>query len=148
MPASLLGEVERFATGDYAAALAAGASLDQATRDAVIAKLHAFTGLSEDYLRRADLRVSPDEFRQELLRDRGLIVGGTDTRFEGHALDRISREAHYDPSDAAIGSAYVSSFNDYVRRVLKYGDDRSYRSEVDDIADKWDYSHQPPGRAG
>ena len=90
VPASLLGEVERFATGDYAAALAAGASLDQATRDAVVAKLHAFTGLSEDYLRRADLRVSPDEFRQELLRDRGLIVGGTDTRFEGHTLDRIS----------------------------------------------------------
>ena len=74
--------------GDYAAALAAGASLDQATRDAVVAKLHAFTGLSEDYLRRADLRVSPDEFRQELLRDRGLIVGATDTRFEGHTLDR------------------------------------------------------------
>jgi carboxypeptidase C (cathepsin A) len=144
VPANLLSDVERFAMGDYAAALAAGASLDQAARDAVVAKLHEFTGLSEDYLRRADLRVSPDEFRQELLRNRGLIVGATDTRFEGHALNQMSRKAHYDPSDAAIGSAYVSSFNDYVRRVLKYGDDKSYRPQVDDIGDKWDYSHQAP----
>jgi hypothetical protein len=103
-----------------------------------------FTGLSADYLRRADLRVSPDEFRQELLRDRGLIVGGTDTRFEGHTMDRMSRQATYDPSDAAIGSAYVSSFNDYVRRVLKYGDDKSYRPSVDDIGDKWSFVHVPP----
>lgn len=144
VPPTLLSQVERFAMGDYAAALAAGANLDQVTRDAIIAKLHAFTGLSEDYLRRADLRVSPDEFRQELLRDRGLIVGATDTRFEGHALDRMSRKARYDPSDAAIASAYVSSFNDYVRRVLKYGDDKAYRPEVDEISDKWDYAHQAP----
>jgi carboxypeptidase C (cathepsin A) len=144
VPLSLLSQAERFAMGDYAAALAAGASLDPATRAAIVAKLHEFTGLSEEYLRRADLRVDPDEFRQQLLRDRGLIVGGTDTRFVGHALDRMSRKARYDPTDTAIGSAYVSSFNDYVRRVLKYGEDKSYRPSVIDIDDKWDYSHQPP----
>ncbi|MGD0430426.1 MAG: peptidase S10 [Acetobacteraceae bacterium] len=144
VPASLLSDVERFAMGDYAAALAAGASLDPTTRENIVAKLHEFSGLSADYLRRADLRVSPDEFRQELLRDRGLIVGGTDTRFEGHTMDRMSRQATYDPSDAAIGSAYVSSFNDYVRRVLKYGDDKSYRPSVDDIGDKWSFVHVPP----
>ena len=93
VPATLLSEVERFAMSDYAAALAAGAGLDPVIRNPVIAKLHEFTGLSEDYLRHAELRVSPDEFRQELLRDRGLIIGGTDTRFEGHALDRMSRKA-------------------------------------------------------
>ena len=117
VPLTLLRDVERFAMGDYAAALAAGASLEQASRDAIVAKLHEFTGLSEEYLRRADLRVSADEFRQELLRDRDLIVGATDTRFAGHALDRMSRKAHYDPSDAAVGSAYISSFNDYARRA-------------------------------
>jgi carboxypeptidase C (cathepsin A) len=148
VPLSLLRDVERFAMGDYAAALAAGSSLDQATREAVVTKLHDFTGLSEDYLRRADLRVSPDEFRQELLRDHDLIIGGTDTRFTGHALDRMSRKADYDPSDAAIASAYVSSFNDYARRVLKYGEGKSYRPSIDDIGDRWDYSHQPPDASG
>jgi carboxypeptidase C (cathepsin A) len=147
VPPELLTDVERFATGDYAAALAAGASLDAATRDAVVAKLHGFTGLSADYLNGADLRVSADEFRQELLRDHGLIVGGSDTRFEGHALDRMSRKARYDPADTAIGSAYVSSFNDYVRRVLKYGEDKSYRPAVDEIGDKWNFSHQTPDGA-
>ncbi|HEX3996163.1 MAG TPA: hypothetical protein VHX39_33745, partial [Acetobacteraceae bacterium] len=36
----------------------------------------------------------------------------------------------------------------YVRRVLKYGDDKSYRPEMDDVDDKWDYSHQPPDTPG
>jgi carboxypeptidase C (cathepsin A) len=144
VPASLLNEVEHFAMGDYAAALAAGASLDPATRETIIAKLHNYTMLPENYLRRADLRVSVDEFRQELLRDHGLVIGATDTRFEGHTLDRLSRRARYDPVDAAIGSAYVSSFNDYVRRVLKYGEGKTYRVSVDDITDKWSFAHEPP----
>jgi carboxypeptidase C (cathepsin A) len=144
VPVTLLNEVERFAMGDYAAALAAGASLDPATRETIVAKLHEYTSLSEEYLRRADLRVSVDEFRQELLRDRGLVIGATDTRFEGHAMDRLSRKARYDPSDAAISSAYVSSFNDYVRRVLKYGEGKAYLPSVDAIGDKWNYLHEPP----
>jgi carboxypeptidase C (cathepsin A) len=148
VPIPLLREVERFAMGEYAAALAAGSSLDQAARDQIVTKLHEFTGLPEEYLRRADLRVSADEFRQELLRDRDLIIGGTDTRFAGHSLDRMSRKAKYDPSDAAVGSAYISTFNDYARRVLKSPETRSYRTSVDDIGDKWDYSHQPPDGAG
>ena len=147
VPASLLSQAERFAMGDYAAALAAGGSLEPAARDAVVAKLHELTTLSEDYWRAADLRVSADEFRHELLRDRGLIIGATDTRFEGHALDRLSRKARYDPSDSAIASAYVSTFNDYVHRVLKYGETRSYRPQVDDIGEKWSFMHQPPDAA-
>ena len=38
----------------------------------------------------------------------------------------MSRKAKYDPSDTAVGSAYVSTFNDYVRRVLKYGEGKTY----------------------
>ena len=34
----------------------------------------------------------------------------------------MSKEADYDPQSAAISSAYVSAFNDYVRRSLKFGD--------------------------
>jgi carboxypeptidase C (cathepsin A) len=148
VPATLLAEVERFSSGEYAAALAAGASLDDASREKIVAKLHEYTGLSEDYLRRDDLRVTSDEFRQELLRDKGMIIGGTDTRYEGHTLDRMSRRAKYDPSDSAIGSPYVSTFNDYVRRVLKYGEGKTYRPSVDGISDKWNFTHQPPDAVG
>ena len=147
VPREFLAEVERFAMGEYATALAAGGSLDPAVREAVVAKLQVYTGLPAEYLRRADLRVSADEFRQELLHGQGLTVGGTDTRFSGDTLDRTGRHARYDPSDAAIGSAYVSSFNDYVRRVLKYSDERSYRPQVDDIIEAWNFMHQPLGGA-
>jgi carboxypeptidase C (cathepsin A) len=144
VPASLLSEVEHFAMNEYAMALAAGASLRPEARDAVIAKLHEYTSLPEDYLRQSSMRVGPDEFRQELLRDQGLVIGATDTRFAGHTLDRLSRRARYDPVDSAIGSAYVSTFNDYVRRVLKYGDGKTYRVSVDDIGDKWNFTHESP----
>ena len=68
----------------------------------------------------------------------------TDTRFEGHTLDRVSRRAKYDPTAAAINSAYVSSFNDYVRRVLNYGEGKTYRPMVNDIGEKWNFQHVTP----
>ena len=144
-PVALLNEVERFAMGDYAAALAAGSALDPAQREKIAERLAAYTGLPADYWRRSDLRVGADEFRQELLRDRGLVVGATDTRFSGPAMDRVSRKAKYDPTDAAITSAYVSVFNDYVRRVLGYGEGKTYRPAVNDIGERWSFRHQPAG---
>ena len=145
VPPALLAEVERFAMGEYAMAMAAGSSLDTATRDTIATKLSTYTGLSADYWRYADLRVGVDEFRQELLRGRGLIVGASDTRFSGHALDRMSKKAGHDPTDAAIASPYVSSFNDYTRRVLRYGEGKTYRPSVNDIGDQWSFRHQTPG---
>src|SRR3984957_16863173 len=56
----------------------------------------------------------------------------------------MSKEAGYDPQSAAIGSAYVSVFNDYVRKELKFGDDKTYRESLD-IEEDWDFSHRPPG---
>ena len=144
VPPALLADVERFAMGDYAAALAAGAALEPARRDEIVTKLAEYTGVSVEYWRRADLRVSIDAFRQELLRDRGLIVGTTDSRYRGFALDRTSKHATYDPTEAATTSAYVSSFNDYVRRVLLYGEGKTYRPSSSDIVEKWSYRHKIP----
>ena len=45
---------------------------------------------------------------------------------------------------AAISSAYVSAFNDYVRNSLKFGDRMTYKPEID-VEKNWDYLHQPPG---
>ena len=61
----------------------------------------------------------------------------------GPTLDPLSEEAEYDPQSAAISSAYVSSFNDYVRKQLHYGQDQLYKPEIDIRA--WNYQHQPPG---
>jgi len=43
----------------------------------------------------------------------------------------MSKEAEYDPQSAAISSAYVSAFNDYVRNSLKFGEKLTYKPEID-----------------
>jgi carboxypeptidase C (cathepsin A) len=142
--AALLIEVEHFAMNDYAAALAAGSTLPAAQRDAVAAKLHEYTGLPVAYILKADLRINGGEFEKTLLEDAGLTTGRYDTRFAGPTLDPLSQEADYDPQNAAIGSAYVSAYNDYVRKELKYGQDKEFKA-LTDAERIWITSHRPPG---
>jgi carboxypeptidase C (cathepsin A) len=141
----LLREVENFALTDYTQALAAGSTLPPDRKAAIAAKLHEYTGLDSDYLIRANLRVNGGEFEKNLL-GAEITTGRLDTRFSGPTLDPMSKEAEYDPQSAAISSAYVSAFNDYVRNSLKFGDRMSYKPEID-VEKNWDYLHQPPGSA-
>jgi carboxypeptidase C (cathepsin A) len=142
--ASLMDEVEHFASGEYAAALQAGAALDPSERKAIVQKLHSYTAMPVPYIEKANLRITAGEFRKTLLDDSELTTGELDTRFSGPTLDPMSKEAGYDPQSAAIGSAYVSVFNDYVRKELKFGDGKTYRESLD-IEEDWDFSHHPPG---
>jgi carboxypeptidase C (cathepsin A) len=141
---SLLAEVEHFAMTDYAAALAAGSTLPAEQRQAIVAKLHHYTGLPAEYIEKSDLRVNAGQFEKTLISDSDTTTGRLDTRFSGPTLDPLSREAEYDPQSAAIGSAYVSAFNDYVRKDLKFGDNREYKPEID-VEKNWNFLHQPPG---
>src|SRR5450631_1789334 len=122
----LLKEVENFALTDYAAALAAGGTIAPERKSAVAAKLHNYTGLPADYIERANLRVNGGEFEKTLLGSE-VTTGRLDTRFAGPTLDPLSKEADYDPQSAAISSAYVSAFNDYVRKQLKYGQGKIFK---------------------
>jgi carboxypeptidase C (cathepsin A) len=140
---ALVDEVEHFASGEYATALQAGATLGPAERKAIVEKLHAYTALPIPYIEKANLRISQGEFQKTLLDDADLTTGALDTRFSGPTLDPMSKEAGYDPQSAAIGSAYVSVFNDYVRKELKFGDGKIYRQSVD--IEDWNFSHRPPG---
>jgi carboxypeptidase C (cathepsin A) len=142
--APFLAEVEAFAVGDYATALAAGSTLEPARRTAIAAKLHEYTGLPVEYILKADLRVNGGKFEQNLAGDTGMITGRLDSRFTGPPFDPLSEAAEYDPQSAAISSAYVSVFNDYVRRDLKYGEGKRFKLFADDIKN-WVMEHQPPG---
>ncbi|HEX7156281.1 MAG TPA: hypothetical protein VF229_03645, partial [Burkholderiaceae bacterium] len=102
----LLAEVEQFAMGDYARALAAGSELGEAERSAIAEKLHQYTGLPIPYILKADLRIDGGEFRQSLQGDDGLTTGRLDSRFSGPDIDPLSQRADYDPQGAAISSAY------------------------------------------
>jgi len=70
-----------------------------------------------------------------------VTTGRLDTRFSGPTLNPLSEEAEYDPQSSAISSAYVSLFNDYVRRDLKYGEGQTYLPQADFGSAQWDFKH-------
>lgn len=140
---TLLHEVQAWAMGPYAQALQAGGALTQKQRLMIAGKLHGYTGLPVSYILKADLRIDGGEFEKNLQDDAGYTTGRLDTRFSGPTMDPLSKEADYDPQSAAISSAYVSAFNDYVRRDLKFNQSRGFRLFAD--TSKWNFQHQPPG---
>lgn len=142
---AFLAEVEAFAMGDYAQALAAGSELDPARRDAIAQKLHDYTGLPVDYIRKADLRIDGGEFRQTLQIADDLATGRLDSRFSGPTLDPLSQRAEYDPQASALASAYVSAFNDYARKDLHFGAQEAFKPSIP-LYMTWDASHRQPGQ--
>jgi carboxypeptidase C (cathepsin A) len=141
-PAALepfLAEVETYALGPYAAALAKGTDLSSAEKQQVAEKLHEYAGLPAAYWIKANLRVSGGQFEQALQADENLTTGRLDTRFSGPAIDALSESADYDPQSAAISSAYVSMFNQYVRQTLKYGDGQTYLNSALFNGHHWDW---------
>jgi len=141
---SLLTEVEHFSMTDYAQALEAGPTLAPEQRHAIVAKLHEYTGLPAEYIEKANLRVTPGEFEKTLQDETDTTTGRLDSRFSGPTLDPLSKEAEYDPQSAAISSAYVSAFNDYVRKELKFGENRAFKPMIR-IWRTWNFLHQGPG---
>jgi carboxypeptidase C (cathepsin A) len=140
---SFLQEVEQYALGDYADALAQGANLPDDQFNAVAEKLHDYTGLSVAYIKKANLRVSGSQFEHELQNSSGLTTGRLDTRFSGPTMDPLGEDAEYDPQSASIGSAYVAAFNDYARRSLHYTTDQTYEPEIP-LWFKWEFKHKSP----
>jgi carboxypeptidase C (cathepsin A) len=142
--AVLLAEVERFAMTDYAQALQEGSALASEQRHAIAEKLHQYTGLPVNYIEKADLRINSGEFEQTLRAGDNVIISRLDSRFSGSALDSLSKEAQYDPQSAAISSAYVSAFNDYVRKDLKFGENMVFKAQIS-LWKSWNFLHQAPG---
>ena len=65
-----LSEVRAYSMGRSPTALLKGDALTDAERDAVAEKMHEYTGLSVEYLKDANLRVSEIAFAHELLKPR------------------------------------------------------------------------------
>jgi carboxypeptidase C (cathepsin A) len=125
--APFLEEVEAFAVGDYATALLKGSTLPGPERERILDRLHAYTGLSRDYLSLADLRVTAPEFEAELMRrDGGKVVGRLDARYLGDAEDLLAQVAGRDPQSSAISGAYTAAWNTYLREELGYDGNREY----------------------
>ena len=137
-----LKEVEDFAMGPYAHALAQGTDLSDDEKRSVADKLHGYIGLPVNYLIKANLRVNGGEFEKMLLDDENMTIGRLDTRYSGPHMDPLSQAADYDPQSSAISSAYVSLFNQYVRKDLKYGEGETFLPQALFGSAEWDLKHK------
>ena len=139
-PANLdafLGEVSAWVMDEYVPALFAGRDLTEERRETLVRNLSRYTGISPEYILRANLRVSTDRFRRELLRDRGLVVGRLDTRYVGTEPDAVGEIPSGDPMASGISGAYVAGFQSYLRKDLGVVVDREYVVMSEEAGRSW-----------
>jgi carboxypeptidase C (cathepsin A) len=132
-----LAESEQFALGDYAHALLLGSTLPAADRQQIVKNLARLTGLSEDYVDRADLRIRAHQFFKELLRSERRTIGRYDSRMTGVDREAVSDSPEYDPSYSAVLGPFTATMNDYVRNELKFESDLPY--EILTGVSPWDF---------
>jgi len=140
-------EARTFASGAYAQALFAGHNLPADQLDTVAKEVSRFTGLSVDYVKEANLRISPTRFRKEVLRQDRRTLGRYDMRFEGVDLDSAGESPSYDASDAGISGAFVAALHDYLGRELKFESTDTYRPTAYENL-QWDWKHRPTSGNG
>jgi len=121
-----LKEAEEFALGEYASALLKGDSLTKEERAQIVKRVSYFTGISEQFIERSNLRINDQHFFKELLRERGLTVGRLDSRLIGRDRLGVKETPEYDPLLTNIMGPYTAAFYDYIRRELKFESDLPY----------------------
>jgi carboxypeptidase C (cathepsin A) len=138
---AFLKEARAFTENEYTLALSKGNRLTAAEKADIAKKLSRFTGLSEEYLVKANLRVNLAQFMQELQRSKGLVTGRLDARYTGEAYDLLSEYSEYDPQDVAISGAFIAAFNTYVRDELKFGEQKTYKPQARAFG-SWDWKRK------
>jgi len=142
---SFLREVRTFALGEYNDALAKGAQVPAPEYNEVVAKLHRYLGVSERYIRNANLRVQYSQQETELLRNQNIVVGRLDSRYQTYNLDGTGQNPIWDTTDAAIDAPYTTAINSYLRNDLQYQTTLQYRTSVYDLiyanGGSWDFKH-------
>lgn len=139
-------EVERYALGEYASALLAGADLPPERRQAVAAKLESYTGIPAATWVRADLRITGNQFKKLLQEDAGLTTGREDARYDGWAMNPLASEAEYDPYGNAIRSSITAAMNSYAHDTLRFGTQMTYQAYADVPGLRWDSFHVTTGK--
>jgi len=133
-----LKEAEEFALGDYAHALLKGDSLTKTERADIVKRLSQFTGISEQFIDRSNLRINDQHYFKELLRERGLTVGRLDSRLIGRDRLGVKETPEYDPLITNIMGPYTAAFYDYIRRELKFESDLPYEI-LSEYVHPWSY---------
>lgn len=135
----VVAEAEDYAARDYLYVLARGSRLSTEERTDAVATLARLTGVSEDYVSRADLRLEHWRYFTELRRDDGLSVGRLDSRFTGPAGSGIADGMDADPSMDAILGPYATAYQHYARAELGVEDTSPFHVFGPDVIGRWSY---------
>ncbi len=143
---NFIKDAEAFAEGEYASALMKGDHLSDAEKENILTKVAGFTGLSKDFLLRANLRVTEPQFAQELLRNEHMIVGRLDARYKGISQNLLAENANDDPQSSAISPAFTSAFLSYYYGDLKMNRKYNYHTSAYSAEGfSWDWKHKKSG---
>jgi len=123
---------------EYRAVLSRGQALDPGARAAAVRRIAALTGLAEDYVDRANLRLEHTRVYAELLRARRLVTGRLDTRFTGPADHYIHEQMPYDPLLTATIGSYAAALHHLLYAELEYHNDQAYEVMTDKV-NPWSY---------
>jgi carboxypeptidase C (cathepsin A) len=119
-------KVEQWCAADYAQALALGNALSPEKRKQVVEQLAAYTGLKPELIEESDLRIEPQVFMHNLLKDRKLEVGRVDGRVASPMPQSNAHEPFFDPAMAAMFPAFNAVMNDYAESELGYKSELPY----------------------
>ena len=139
---SAVAQARTFANGPYATALMQGSRLSHDQKVQIAAEMSKLIGLRPSYIEESDLRVQPQRFEKELMREAGKVTGRLDARYTGYDIDRIADSADYDPSDSASSGAFQSMFLTYARNELNWKSDETYRQINGDANQNWDFTRK------
>ena len=113
-----------------------GSRLTGAAREQIAARVARYSGLSTEYVLKADLRPTDQRYFKELLRGRGQVVGRLDSRFTSQDRDDAGEHAEADPLFSNILGAYAAGINRLLKDTLKFDSDAPYVVHAP-IWDKW-----------
>ena len=155
-------ETIAFAKDEYTAALARGDSLPADEKNRVAERLSSLTGLPTDFIVEKNLKLSPQDWLMNILKDKGLRVSNQDTRATGPLVLTAEQAAASSPADGLggtrIGTAMqapalvpgspeeaaavaaprtLSPLENYLRSELQFKTPESYRSLNLDINAFW-----------
>ena len=156
-------EAVKFTRDVYAPALAKGDSLAPDQKKAIAAQLVAFTGLPLAFIEEKNLRLTPNDFLMNLLKDQSLRISNQDTRRTGPLVLSAEEAARSSPAEGLggmnIGTAMqsaalipgsdtakinadttkraISALERYLRKDLAFNTVETYRSLNLDINGFW-----------
>ncbi|GMQ29608.1 S10 family peptidase [Algoriphagus confluentis] len=140
---SFVQKVREFTEMEYAPALFKGNRISASEKSAIASKLQGLTGISAEVWERANLKITADEYYQELLRKEGQTVGRLDSRYKGINIDPMAMSAFTDPQSDAISPAYTMGFLDYFHGSLGVSKELLYAtSAYSKEGFRWDWKHQ------